>query len=49
MLRPTNNVISVFAHAIIFLVFFVLGFDYYTSASEDTSTEVTEDIEAQDI
>ena len=46
MLRPTNTVISVFAHAIIFLVFFILGFAYYSSASEDTSTEVTEDIEA---
>ena len=49
MLRPTNIVISVFAHAIIFLVFFILGFAYYTSASDVASTDGTEDIEAQDI
>lgn len=49
MLRPTNTVVPVFAHAIIFLVFFTLGFAYYSSASEDTSTDVTEDIEAEDI
>jgi hypothetical protein len=49
MLRPTNTVISVSTHAIIFLVFLSLGFAYYSSASEATSTEVTEDIEAQDI
>ena len=46
MLRPTSHVISVFAHPIIFLVFFTLGSAYYSSASEDTSTDVTEDIEA---
>ena len=49
MLRPTNTLISVFAHAIIFLVFLSLGFAYNALASEATSTEVTEDIEAQDI
>lgn len=48
MLRPTNNVISVFAHAIIFLVFFTLGFASYSSASDVASTD-GEDIEAQDI
>lgn len=48
MLRPTNSVISVFAPAIIFLVFFILGFAYYTSASDVASTD-GEDIEAQDI
>ena len=48
MLRPTNNVISVFAHAIIFLVFFILGFASYSSASDVASTD-GEDIEAQDI
>jgi hypothetical protein len=49
MLRPTGNVISVFAHAIIFLGFFSLGFAYYSSASEETSTDTTEDIVAEDI
>jgi predicted PurR-regulated permease PerM len=49
MLRPTNTVISVFAYAIIFLVFFTLGFAYYSSASEETSTDITEDVEAEDI
>ena len=49
MLRPTNTVISVFAHAVIILVFYTLGFAYYSSASEATSTDVTEDIEAEDI
>ena len=49
MLRPTNIVISVFAHAIIFLVFFTLESADYSSASEQTSTDVTEDIEAQNI
>ncbi|HEU5445541.1 MAG TPA: hypothetical protein VFU67_00210 [Nitrososphaeraceae archaeon] len=48
MLRPKNNVISVFAHAIIFLVFFILGFASYSSASDVASTD-GEDIEAQDI
>ena len=48
MLRPTNTVISVFAHAIIFLVFFTLGFASYSSASDVASTD-GEDIEAQDI
>ena len=48
MLRPTNTVISVFAHAIIFLVFFILGFASYSSASDVASTD-GEDIEAQDI
>lgn len=48
MLRPTNNVISVFANAIIFLVFFILGFASYSSASDVASTD-GEDIEAQDI
>ena len=48
MLRPTSNVITVFAHAIIFLVFFILGFASYSSASDVASTD-GEDIEAQDI
>lgn len=48
MLRPTSNVITVFAHAIIFLVFFILGFASYSSASDVASTD-GEDVEAQDI
>ena len=49
MLRPTNIVISVFAHAIIFLVFFTLDSADYSSASEETSTEVTEGIDVKNI
>ena len=49
MLRPTNTLISVFAQAIIFLFFFVLGFAYYSSASEETSTDIPEDIDVEDI
>lgn len=49
MLRPTNTPISVFAHAIIFLVFFTLGLVYSSSASEVASPGPTEDIESEDI
>jgi hypothetical protein len=49
MLSPTITVISGSAYAIVLLVFLSLGFAYNSLASEATSTEVTEDIEAQDI
>jgi hypothetical protein len=49
MLRPTNTLVSVFAHAIIFLVFFTLGLAYYSSASEVASPGPTEDIEVEDV
>ena len=49
MLRPMNTLISVFAHAMIFLVSFTLAFAHYSSASQDTSTDVTEDIDGEDI
>ena len=32
-----------------FSVFFVLGFAYYSSASEETSTDISEDIDVEDI
>lgn len=49
MLTPTNTLITVFPYAIIFLVFFIPAFAYYSSASQDTSTDVTEDIDSEDI
>lgn len=49
MLRPMNTLISVFAHAMILLVSFTLTFAHYSSASQDTSTDVTEDIDSEDI
>jgi len=49
MLRPTNTLIFAFAHGIVFLVSFTLAFAHYSSASQDTSTDVTEDIDAEDI
>lgn len=44
-----NTLISVFAHAMILLVSFTLTFAHYSSASQDTSTDVTEDIDSEDI
>lgn len=49
MLRLTKTLISVFAHAVIFVVFFTSSFTDYSSASEETSTGITEDINAEDI
>jgi hypothetical protein len=50
ILRPKKAVISVFANAIIFLLFFAPStFTHYSSASEDTSTAMTEDVSADDI
>jgi len=48
-LRPTNTLISLFAHGIVFLVSFTLAFAHYSSASQDTSTALTEDIDSEDI
>jgi type IV secretory pathway VirB6-like protein len=49
MLRPTDTLILIFAPAIIILVFFTLGFPYYSSASEDIVTAPTEDVLSEDI
>jgi len=50
MLSSKKTVISVFANAIIFLLFFAPStFTHYSSASVDTSTAITEDISAEDI
>jgi hypothetical protein len=50
MLRSKKTLISAFAHAIIFLLFFApWTFSHYSSASQDTSTDITEDIDAEDI
>ncbi len=50
MLRSKKTLISAFAHAIIFLLFFApWTFSHYSSASQDTSTAKPEDIDAGDI
>lgn len=48
-MRLTDIPISVFAPAIIILVFFNLSFTYYSSASEDILTAPTEDVLSDDI
>jgi len=50
MLRSKKTLISAFAYAIIFLLFFApLTISHYSSASQDTSTALTEDIDSEDI
>lgn len=50
MLRSKKTLISAFAHAIIFLLFFApWTFSHYSSASQDILTAPTEDIDTEDI
>lgn len=49
MLGSKKNLLSTIAVTFSLLLFFTTSFTHYSSASEETSTSITEDIDAEDI